>query len=905
MTGRRYDTARIRKMLREPRHIETVVRDLYGGDAVFEKSALCVGDVAGGAGRSCRFETLGRDAGRFRDVKPQGTKPHGDLIDAVQAVRGCSTAEAIQYLGDLLGASPKLAVVAPTRAAPTTTSGDDLAPISAETLRKHRRRLVPETAAWTYLEERGLEPDLLKERFGVGVAGLSGEREKRRGYWLTAPVIGSDGTLWRRMMKLTIPGASVNPLDPDAWCPGRPATTWSGAAVGKGWLFVVGGIKDLWRVWTAIRGTSLEVRIAIIASTHGSSMPDEWRDANFWLPWDRVYLAQPNDDVGEATASQIRGFARRDFLRVEVPRSTGKDWMDFFQAGYGVADFEKLLDQAFVIGAPRAEAAPPVPLEQQEDGVYEDRRININGAFINGHMYYPFQVRRVQTVQRRRQLPDGAYVMVDQKVSHYETQVVRSDGAVLGISAAPTPAGVRDEDRVLILDDGTEISNVPQPQNYSTWRWPSISRFVDDVAAGRPPHRPLQVILAEVVAYLRQLIWLPHETDYHLLASYVAMSHCYDAFDAIPLLLINGDKGSGKSTLAQGLADLAFNGQVLGGGSEKAFIRFVDQGRGLLVLDDLERVGQRGPDDGGYGDINQVLKVSYSKATGLKSVVEKSGATRLLNFYGPKVVTNISGIDAVNATRMYTIFCRPMPEAVKTSGRIRGRDLAATEPLRQELHAWGMANVAAVHELYRGQLRPQGTRVDEIAAPLRAIAELADDAEFEAAVNSAINRLSDSKGEDQSAQDLLLRAVGAAVERGAREVISLAQIQAELALIPEARTLDGPDTMPPDLHPLQDPASIGRLLNTLGVRTAAPSTRARLNGEIVRCYELEPEYVARVLERASQEGRAAAEPYRSSDPKRLGLAFCDGTPCRQCPYRTVCEAALPNVAAGKDPALWR
>ena len=51
MSERRYDIASIRRLLREPRHIETVVRDLYGGDAVFEKSALCVGDVAGGAGR--------------------------------------------------------------------------------------------------------------------------------------------------------------------------------------------------------------------------------------------------------------------------------------------------------------------------------------------------------------------------------------------------------------------------------------------------------------------------------------------------------------------------------------------------------------------------------------------------------------------------------------------------------------------------------------------------------------------------------------------------------------------------------------------------------------------------------------------------------------------------------------
>lgn len=86
------------------------------------------------------------------------------------------------------------------------------------------------------------------------------------------------------------------------------------------------------------------------------------------------------------------------------------------------------------------------------------------------------------------------------------------------------------------------------------------------------------------------------------------MSYCYNGFDAIPMLLLNGEKGSGKSTLAEGLADLSFNGHMLGGGSEKAFVRFVDQGRGLLVLDDLETVGRRGNDDSGYGDINATPK---------------------------------------------------------------------------------------------------------------------------------------------------------------------------------------------------------------------------------------------------------------------------------------------------------
>ena len=184
-----------------------------------------------------------------------------------------------------------------------------------------------------------------------------------------------------------------------------------------------------------------------------------------------------------------------------------------------------------------------------------------------------------------------------------------------------------------MLDDGTEALAIPRPRAYATWAWPSIERFVRDAREGRPAHRPLGAIVADLVDYLRELTWLPDEHDHALLAAYVVLSYVYDAVDAIPMLLLNGGKGSGKSSLAEGLADLSYNGHMLGGGSEKAFVRFVDEGRGLLVLDDLEAVGRRGPDDGGYGDINQILKVGYSRATGLKTVVARSGATRLSNLW--------------------------------------------------------------------------------------------------------------------------------------------------------------------------------------------------------------------------------------------------------------------------------
>ncbi|MFG6546370.1 hypothetical protein [Sulfitobacter sp. 1A13730] len=793
----------------------------------------------------------------------------------------------------------------PPRVINSNKAIEELAPISMETLRKDQGRLREDSDAWIYLEETGFNPSALKERFGVGLAALSKIKEDRAsGHWLEAPVVGRDGTLLKRKVKLTVPGFTENPHHPDSWTAGASLTYWCGAAEKKTWLFVAPRIRDAWRIWSAVRGTSLDGRMAIIAPTVSEEIPYEWKTFEFWHGWDRVYLGHDNDAAGEQMAARIRQpKAGRDFLRIEAPRTTGRSWLDFFTGqdpGPKVLEaFEARMEEAHALSAKSPAAAPNVPLKHQEDNIYEDRRININGAYHAGHMYYPFQVRRVKTMQRREDRGDGSFKMVPYKTSFYQTRVVRSDGVTLDIQVAPAPRGVEEEDRAIMLDDGTEILAIPRPREFSTWKWPNISQFVKDMEAGDDPHRPLPEIVANLRSYMRKVSWLPNETDYDLIAAYVVVSYCYNAFDAIPMILLNGEKGSGKSSLAEAIADLSFNGQMLGGGSEKAFIRAVNQGRGLLVLDDLESVGRRGNRDGGYGDINQILKVSYSKATGVKSVVDQNGVSRTLYFYSPKVITNIQGIDAVNATRMYQILCRPMPQDIAVSGRIRGADAAISEPLRQELHAWGMANIHDAHMRYREKAASRSGRAEQIAAPLRVIADMTGDKEFIDAVDSAISRLSAGRGDATTAEDLVAQAVTEVIEKGARELISLAQVRVELALIPEARILEPAHQVPSDLAALQDHNALGRMLRTLGIRLPKEGPRVRLSGQLMRCYHLDPEIVQAVLAKATEEKRAVLAPYKGVDRKRLGVSFCDNTTCTRCPYASICESVLPGVRQGK------
>lgn len=768
--------------------------------------------------------------------------------------------------------------------------------INPKTLERDRSRLDKNIEVWVWLKDQGFKPEFLMDSFGVGLADVIRRAgDERRGFWLTAPVIAADGTMTKRIVKFNIPGISVNPLEHDFWCTGAARTYWDGDCSGKSWLLIVDTPRDVWRIAEVLAGTSLLARTAVISSTQWRSIPENWGNG-FLKEWGRVLIATGNDAGGEAFAQSIRMLCAREFVRLDIPRMAGHDWIGYFIAGNNDGDFEKLVRDAHILGAPPPLVPETVPLELQKMGVYEADPVNVNGAFINGHMHYAFQVRCVGSLDRRVVGPDGKVYVEAVPTSFYETKVVRSDGVILGFVRPPLPRGVSKSNEVILLEDGTVISSIPKPRDCATWKLDSIKVYADAVAAGKRAHRATGILFKEVADYIRSSTWLPNKTDYELLTAYVLLSYCYDAFDAIPLILLNGEKGSGKSSLAEVIADLSYNAKILGGGSDRSFIRYMDQGRGLLVLDDLEAVGRRSQkSDNGYGDINQILKVSYSKSTGKKSIVEKDGSIRTLSFFGPKVLTNISGIDAVNATRTYRITCRTMPASIQQSGAIVGRDISISEPLRQELHAWGMSMIATIYGRYK---RASGKRADrsvQISLPLYVIGEMTGDEEIQADLDRAIRRLTAGRDDKVTPEDIVKQACRECIKRGARETISMAQVRLEIAMISEACIFESEDVVPSELLSLRNPIGIGRVFRGCGV-VSGKTNRARLNTVIESFYEIDRSFMGETL-----KGFAAAKvyidlAYEGRDKTRKAFAFCERyATCSQCPYEAVCSLVLPAV----------
>jgi hypothetical protein len=561
----------------------------------------------------------------------------------------------------------------------------------------------------------------------------------------------------------------------------------------------------------------------------------------------------------------------------------GKDWTDFFQRGGTPEQFFELLHDAPAVSE---------PLPQVEDlwdteavGDFAAEPIDINGAYERGYLYYPFRVESRLLEKVRSE--DGQ--VSTRKVAVYKTKVVRSDGTVLDITVLPAPRGTPRERRVLALTDGTRIDREPDPSGFATWKLVSIHKFIEARQTGQTvPHRPLAELLSEITAHLQCSVWLPYQEDYTLLSLYVALSYVYQIFEAIPLLMVNGEKGTGKSELGQALAAVSFNGHLVGQGSAAAVVRLLNDSRGLLVLDDLEALSKAATDD--FSDLNQMLKLSYKKQTSKKTLTLMNGKTATFDFYGPKVINNTQGVDPILGSRMLYIQTRRMPELLKRSGRFVGSDPVELMELRNELHIWGMANVSQVAEVYQRLAGQKTDRVDEIVAPLRTLATLSCDQTIQDTLETALEHQTMRRLDTEDPIEFLKEAVANCIRQGAVTELSSFQLSLELRLIADNTGKEWTNQIPV----WQRGEWIGQQLRNLEVRDIhAKVLRKRLFGIMSRIYQLRPDFVAEVLEgfKLSETPTASA---------RQAFDFCTKVECESCPYAGICADTVSNLMVAKQ-----
>lgn len=732
-----------------------------------------------------------------------------------------------------------------------------------ETASRYRKLLYKNPDALAYLHGRGLTNDTI-ERFFLGLSAewTNKDNGETRSKALLCPLRGIDGKLQNRNIYYNIPGVSVNPLSDNGWMKGDVSTYYADAIGTQKSLFICEGVKDVWRHWQELLNHGKTPDLLLVSSTHGTAFPAEWKEAEYWGRWENVYCGHDNDEAGNDMARRVAMLACREVRRVAVPKNVGKDWTDFWQKGGTIEWFTELLH-----------SAAPITQEVYVDaptGRVSFDPIDINGAYHNDFLYYS-----VQTLYRemeKKVAPTGQ--VVEEVVESLETVVIRSDRTVHTAVSSRPRKGAGKNQIVWRLTDGTLIESAPRPNNYGTWSWGSISAYLQN----SNKTRALGKILQDVYKHLHASVWLPYPEDYAVLALTVPVTYTQAAFDAVPLFIVNGPAGSGKSQLGIAMSQICANGSVIGQTSAASIARYIDETRGFVVLDDLESLGTKGnnKDANGFSELAQALKLSYNKSTGIKLWTDvKTMKTEKLNFFGVKFINNTQGVDDILGSRMLHIQTRTMPAEARAEFHERkGLSPAKLKALRDELHTWAFENIADVVKVYAELVPGKSDRAEEITAPLKVIAALAEEKDLEADFKTAIAMQRRKVIRPEDPVEVLWEAMRNLVIQGFAWVMPNHIINEMKTLMPKVYDQQS-TTQIPEWH---QSSWIGRQLRIFDlIDPNTPGKRFRVRGGHLRAFPVHPRVLKEVWEWALEQD-VTIRPTGSAKPE----SFCQN--CATCVY---------------------
>ena len=822
---------------------------------------------------SFKITLSGAKKGLFHDFN--GDK-HYSPLDALAALYSVDVLEAAKIASSFLGLSVEerknLKFVKPQLKVKEPDSKNTILPkkLNVSWSKKLEQRLAKNEVALAYLYGRSLTAETIKE-FRLG---LSTPYKNKDGVVsadaLVYPIRCCNGDFLSSNGYYNISDLTQNPIDKNGWMKGSAQPYFTHAYTSQDAIFICECVKDAWVIWQNLKDFNLLDKILVCTSTHGSAIPDAMKNESFWTRFETIYLAHDHDSAGDVMAEKLMPFIGRDAFRLKVPphfakpkysvdgvlkdeSEWGADWTDFFKANPGKTEFINHIQNAPLFSIRLEKASSN---EELSVGRFNVAPVDINGAYLNGFMYYP-----IQTLVRKQEEDEYGSSFVSER---YETVVVRSDKTVHKAIKSPAPKGTPDSERVIRLTDGTLIRSEPKANDYGTWKWNHIDAYIN----GKLKIRDIKSIFDDIYNFLKKSVWLPVKEDYTILSLTVLATYVQNIFESVPLIFLNGQAGTGKSQTGIIMSKLSCNGSVIGQVSAATAARHIDAARGFVVFDDLEGVASKGGKESQFSDLVQALKVSYNKHTAEKVWTDvKTMKTERLNFFGIKLLSNTSGADDILSTRMLRIQTLYMPDSEKgTIKKMNASDFTRIENLRQELHAWAFENCQKIEKIAQTHDEKTG-RFDEIALPLRVIGSMISE-ECCKELEIALSKQRTVVFESNEPVEVLKEAVKNIIKDGFHR-FTVTQ------LIMELRTLLDDNfgaNMTNQIPEWQRPEWIGRQLRTLGLLDNVDLGRTTFYGKRLKVMQFNDYAINQVIEELGATIDHIKEPFD----------FCKG--CSSCPY---------------------
>ena len=348
--------------------------------------------VASGNG-SFKICLQGKHKGLCRDFN--GGDKSFDLIDAYSIKNNVSKSEALREIAQIFNFNVDNSIKTESKSKKSATKQSWTAKLSS--------RLHSNEAALRYLYSRSLSIETINE-FKLG---LSFSYTRQDGLTtvdaLVVPIRKEDGSFANVNAYYAIKDVTQNPTNENGWMKGSPQAYFTHPYRKQTKIFICEGIKDAWVIYQNLKENNLLKDILVCSSTHGSSIPDTFKDESFWGKFDKIYLGHDHDSAGDRIAEKLTEYIPKDCYRVKCPISYaqnakytasgevkpqsewGADWTDFFKADSCIEEFLALLDDALT-------CTTKIDESEHQDNFNIEGRFNvsptdINNAYINGKMY--------------------------------------------------------------------------------------------------------------------------------------------------------------------------------------------------------------------------------------------------------------------------------------------------------------------------------------------------------------------------------------------------------------------------------------------------------------------------------------------------------------------------------------
>lgn len=325
-----------------------------------------------------------------------------------------------------------------------------------------------------------------------------------------------------------------------------------------------------------------------------------------------------------------------------------------------------------------------------------------------------------------------SYVKIDGDVKRKLPFLLRNDGTMIRLDLLKR----KDSQCLLLVDNKYELpfevtdAILDSRECSLTQEWAEKFKDGQITEMDTNPSR----LIRKIESYIRKFYYTTDDNVYKVLALYIYMTYFYELFGQIPYLFLNGEKGSGKSILDTTIYMLAFDAKMAIDISESSLFRMVSIEGGTVILDEMENLTSRKATQD--STMAAALKGGYARSGKIYRYNKEKNSIDPFDVYGPKVISNIFGIDDVIEDRCIAINTYRLKVTKETKMEdpkyYLQEKLDEVRELTSKCTLSSLVHFQELHKIYTDSLFETGNaRLSQILTPIMAVAKLVDKEEKE------------------------------------------------------------------------------------------------------------------------------------------------------------------------------